>query len=811
MAQLAIRLHKHLQVGDRSIGTSMGAVATLCRLTDETGAPPEPEPSIDVVVPANDRGPARNVTVPLGRWLIEATLPSGEIIAEQVDVTSPSFPAPVVLVMAEHSPQERLGWQHLLGNVEGAAAPGAIEERVRLGTKAWIDAALGQRAVPGLIDRMADVVADAASWVRKLLPSTTRDAEAVETAAAPVVQLVTFDADLAEGADGWTAVLAGDASGALQSPTRVAPHTWVCELERERARAPGEVEADVDLLPRQYLQVTSGDELYVVALPLPWPTPDGEPAAPVQVMMRQPPGEQYLQIGIVVADPTFGPLSGFMTAATLSKARVAVEEKWSLLFDKPRNPLAAAAAGYILLAAGGSTKLDWQAWIEDLEGRFPTLPDAAVLRGVLLLRAARQPADNDKAREALVQALNRGIPYFSLGISLLLDGLTLFSDHPAVRSRHEKVQRLAKRLDLSQAFTVIRVGRGARTEASGAAVSEPGSIKGRQTAMDDHETSATPTTFTAPDLAPESTARLGLTDFVTRILAELSRLKDEREAYYEARRRENAVWANGSRKLMATIGAAALLFTGLAATLRFAPTAWGFDGWDRVAFVAVLALYALMGALSFYEKGTDRTSAYFRHLVLILSIRDLWTKLQFELLKELSALRASTDPNAAEIVTRQRIQTLAEAFCNDLNKASTTELAEWRTEFVTSLSELAQAAQKGTEDVTKQIQEVVKAAEKAAADAEAARVKAEAAAKAAETAAQPGYLNITLGWDFDGEAVALIDDVEVARSHGKALTVGPVAPGFKKLVVRAQKGDKKLEASKTIKVEAGLRELSFPA
>jgi hypothetical protein len=847
MAQLAIRLQKYLQVGDRPIETDMGAVATLRRLTDETGARAGAAESINVVVPANDRGPARNVTVSPGRWLIEATLPSGEIIAEQVDVESGSDRVAVTLHGGDRSPQEWLGWQHLLGNVESVAVRNAVQERARRSTKVWMRLALGERVDPRLIDRIADSVADAASsvwdavvrfagllrrmadWVSSILagrgaiiasrelpqpdetapPSTTSDAEAAEMAAAPVVQLVTFDADAAGAADPWTAVLAGDAPGVPQSPTKVVPLTWIYELKRDvPVPIPGELEP-IELLPRHYLQVTSDAQVHVIALPLPWPASSGGFTSPVQVMLRRPSSEGDLQIGVAVADPTFGALSGFMTATTLSKATVAVDEDYAMLFGKLANPLAAAAGGYILVAAGDPKTQDWPAWLDNLEAWFPALPDAAVLRGSLLLRTARDQADLDKAREAFLHAFERGIPYFSLGVSWLLDGLTVFSDHPGVRSRGEKVQQVAKRLDLSQAFTVIRVSRSAATDAQGAPITQASSATGGPDTMAEYETSATPTTFTAPDLAPEATAKLSLADFVTRILAELSRLKDEREAYYDLRRSENSMWANGSRQWLAIIGAVALLLTGLAAALRFAPESWKLDGYDRVAFIAVLAMYALMGALSFYEKGTDRTSAYFRHLLIILAIRDLWTKLQFEVLKELSALQAAPEPNA-EIATRQRIHALAEAFCNDLNKATTIELSEWRTEFVTSLSELAQAAQKGSEDVTKQIQDVVKAADKAAADAKASAEKAEASAKAAETAAQPGYLNVTLGWDFDGEAVVLVDGLEAARSTGKVLTIGPIAPGFKKLVARAQKGDKKLEASKTVKVEPGLRDMPFP-
>jgi hypothetical protein len=367
---------------------------------------------------------------------------------------------------------------------------------------------------------------------------------------------------------------------------------------------------------------------------------------------------------------------------------------------------------------------------------------------------------------------------------------------------------VAQRLDVSQAFSIVHLSdRSTPTAATMQSKAAAASANGASTVMPE---SARPSTFTAPNLEPEAFAKLSLSEFVNRVLTELKKLKDEREAFYEVRRRENSYWANHSRRWLAVIGAAALLLTGLAAGLRFAPDGWNVAGYDRAALLAVLAMYALMGAMSFYDNGTDRTSAYFRHLLIILALRDLWTKLQFEVLKELTALQAAADPKP-EAATRERIHALAQAFCNDLNKATTSELAEWRTEFIASLSELEQTARKGTEEVTKQIQEVVKTADKAAAEAKAAAERAEAAAKTAEEAGKPGYLNVTLAWEFDGEAVLLVDGVEAARSTGKFLTVGPIALGFKKLVARAEKGGKKLEASKTVKIETGLRDLSFPS
>lgn len=324
-------------------------------------------------------------------------------------------------------------------------------------------------------------------------------------------------------------------------------------------------------------------------------------------------------------------------------------------------------------------------------------------------------------------------------------------------------------------------------------------------------------TFRAIELEPQGTAELEFSKFVEALLEKLRRLKDERFIYYEALRRQNTKWANGSRWVLALLGSIAFLLTGLAAALRFAPEAslqkWGLDGFDKGVLLAVLAIYAVMGAISFYEKGTDKTTTYFRHLGIILAIRDLWTKVQFEFLKELIVLKDAADRKTAEAVARERITALAEAFCNDVNKITTGELTEWRTEFLASLSELEAAAKKGTDDVTKQAQETVRAAETAATDAKAAAEKAaadaRAAAKTAEEASKPGALNLTLSGDFDDEVLISVDDIEVARSRGKTIALERVVPGLRKVSAHAKKGAKDVETALMVDVKPGLQRLEL--
>jgi hypothetical protein len=310
-------------------------------------------------------------------------------------------------------------------------------------------------------------------------------------------------------------------------------------------------------------------------------------------------------------------------------------------------------------------------------------------------------------------------------------------------------------------------------------------------------------TFSAIALEPEVSADQNFGDFVNTLLKKLDDLRQERFTYYDNLRRSNARWANESRLFLSALGAVAFLLTGLAAALRFVePTGPGWwIGSDKWVLLAVLAIYAIMGAISFYEKGTDKTGTYFRHVASILAIRDLWTKLQFEILKELTAVKGSADPKA-EIVAREHIRALADAFCMDLNKATSGEVGEWKTAFLASLSAIDAAAKKGADDATKQLQEIIKGAEKAAADAK-------AAAKTAEDAARLGAVNIALIGDFDDEVIISVDGVEVARTRNKTAALDRVRPGLRKFFARSKKAGKEIETSLMVEVKPALQELKL--
>lgn len=402
MSSLALRLNK------QSVETSMGAVATLQQVANENGDAVTRGRRIDVTIPANAGSLAYSVNVEPGRWLVEATLPSGEVISNEVAVAS-GEDLPVTLQSVEHSPHEWLGLQYLVGNIEGA-------ETLRM-----------------LSAKELTVSAGVEDTVRSIRARTDQPA-------------VNIWQSVLRASDAWTSMLSSDTK--MLTPCHPSwqateEATWLYQ---------------VDAAPqRQFAHVEWLGERFAVSLPLPWQAVRTYQPVPVQVMVRMEPRQGDIRIGVIVEDPDFATMAGLMSASALPKAVIAVRQARDMLFGKMQNPLGAAAGGYVLLAAGDREENNWHDWVDNLANWFPEIPDGAVLKASLRLRFPRDKNSAEEARASLLEAFDRGVPYYSTGVSWLLDGLTQFADDPVVEEKMKIVHRVALRLDLSQAFTVVRI------------------------------------------------------------------------------------------------------------------------------------------------------------------------------------------------------------------------------------------------------------------------------------------------------------------------------------------------------------------
>jgi hypothetical protein len=94
-----------------------------------------------------------------------------------------------------------------------------------------------------------------------------------------------------------------------------------------------------------------------------------------------------------------------------------------LLFEKHRDPYSAAVGAYMLLRLGRFDLL--RDWPHNLADRFEYLPDGSILWASQLIQAGREP---EQIRKYLFDAVKRGLPAYTEGVRLLLDGLRLLGD-----------------------------------------------------------------------------------------------------------------------------------------------------------------------------------------------------------------------------------------------------------------------------------------------------------------------------------------------------------------------------------------------
>lgn len=160
---------------------------------------------------------------------------------------------------------------------------------------------------------------------------------------------------------------------------------------------------------------------------------------------------------IPTGNPEIDLIADYMRTGQVEAAAAVVEQAEHLLERKAMNPIAAALGGYALLRVGETKRL--HDWPTNLANWFPWLPDGPVIAGEL---AARE-GDEARASRWFVEALDRGYPMFSDGLSLLASRMRYYlyaeDPPPAIREREDDVRRLIRMVpfvDFSQLAVTFR-------------------------------------------------------------------------------------------------------------------------------------------------------------------------------------------------------------------------------------------------------------------------------------------------------------------------------------------------------------------
>ncbi|MEM1324272.1 MAG: hypothetical protein AAGG75_28695 [Bacteroidota bacterium] len=451
----------------------------------------------NISIPVGTGTDYRSVNLEPGRYIVECILPSGEIITEEVKVEAnqPNYLA----LVASPSPRENLSWQSYSGNIRWQQAQQlksegpkrSMKRSVRpkfdqffnlegdFDAKEFSEETLGKNANPvweDLLKRFLDPEeTDGQSKLNKTIdmmddllleglvgfpPETFRNPYEGPKQQWRMVENLIGDQALSV-LDFWMK---------LSQEVRLRPNP-----EGPYWYNPSYTEDEVNLfrmspilpafLDYKLLWTPAGAELII--LPTAWKKVKTDEFAVVEVMVDTLDAEQQFRASITVQDPTLSSALAYLTAGSLPTARQMLPEARHMLAGKIKNPYAAAAGGYVLMETlePGAEEV-WMNWIDNLYNWFQWLPDGAVLKGWLLLHQGAY----DEAHTTFVEAYERGIPLYSLGLKKLLEGLKLFaSEDTATMDLQKRVRRVAWRTNMQQIFTIIQLGLPRRSKSVSAA------------------------------------------------------------------------------------------------------------------------------------------------------------------------------------------------------------------------------------------------------------------------------------------------------------------------------------------------------
>ncbi len=414
MAQITVTLEKWLE-GQNTRPSILTRVYAL-DIPEKTPA----KPRTMMIAAGPTPGTGATVDLPAGKYLFEAYLPNGDVASQTVTVQE-GLNDPVTL-RASDSPHEWLSWQHLAGYSRGQRRPAKdlVAKPVVLEGVTGVDP--GSAFVDVLVKVWKGASPDTLQWTTLAVPPRPHAAD-----------------PLVDTALGVTAYLYGSGP-------------W-----HDGGRYYGLVR-----------HPPAGPPLLAV-LPVPWHQIDFSGDALVDVVVDSsdanlPRREWPVRVSVVVRDNVMASVFGYLSSGDLPAAERVAGTAVDFLYSKGENALAAAGGAYALVRIPIDPKRPpvWVPWLENLRNWFPWLPDGAILDGWAHLNGIGRTPNVAEAAAAFVDATQRGVPFYTMGVKLLFDGLTraeaeLKAPPKGFARALEFARRMAFRVDVRQTFTVVRL------------------------------------------------------------------------------------------------------------------------------------------------------------------------------------------------------------------------------------------------------------------------------------------------------------------------------------------------------------------
>jgi len=229
----------------------------------------------------------------------------------------------------------------------------------------------------------------------------------------------------------------------------------------DRLRDHGMQMVVLDVPQAPHLLQIGGEEVAwrLVALP---------PGGPVRVALTRSPTEEgdSLEITVGRAEPDNELIMSYLARGAIADAdRVA--DAWDaadlMLYAKRHDPVAAAAGAYLLLKNRRLQRR--QSWVDNLVEWFPYLADGAIVSAALVLQ--REDATAADVRKRVDAALERGLPVFAMGATVLVETMA------AIHRGKNETKRFHAAYLAAQAYARARCSKGAYFAFYGKSPAEP--------------------------------------------------------------------------------------------------------------------------------------------------------------------------------------------------------------------------------------------------------------------------------------------------------------------------------------------------
>jgi hypothetical protein len=399
------RVHLALR-GSGSVTFDSDALAVVYRVDDQGGLSVQGR----YAIPVHDRYDGRpnellrwfSLELPPGRYAVEACTPSRKLSSGifELDREGGGY---VRLPFEEESPHEWLGWEHFAGVVPDRG-------------------------------RYLDLIGKAHAQEREVVIHNQSDWD--WWIGDPFLRLV--------------AVIA-KRNGAVPSRAKGLTPNFDDGFTAKYLLDSGE--ADHGLT---FGSVSSGFATSVFRLPF---SDEPEPMTG-ELAVHRSPGSRSLKVWVTRTDPLVASALAYFTSGATDVATLVLSQNAKHIersFERT-SPISLCGILYMDLLLRSEDRWRRRFLLEYLMERHAALADVHILSAWHRLADGR---DDEEALAAIKQALHAGyragLPFFTYGVRLMVDGLTLFAEEPPLAMVLEHVRRVSRRVDFGQPFTTIRL------------------------------------------------------------------------------------------------------------------------------------------------------------------------------------------------------------------------------------------------------------------------------------------------------------------------------------------------------------------